>query len=103
MTDAEIAVWAALPARPVGWLSQRSLRSRLPLRCSPTGAPPTNEALALFVRFWLNATPPLPDEALPAAQAQGLERYDGFVEALTRRMEFGQRLTKEILSDVTRK
>ncbi len=61
----------------------------------------TNEALALFVRFWLNATPALPDEALPAAHAQGLERYDGFVEALTRRMEFGQRLTKEILNDVS--
>src|SRR6476620_9310730 len=29
----------------------------------------TNEALALFVRFWLTATPPLPDPAQPAAQA----------------------------------
>jgi len=41
----------------------------------------SNEALALFVRFWLTATPPLPDTAQPAAQAKGRERYAGFVEA----------------------
>ena len=27
----------------------------------------SNEALALFVRFWLTVTPPLPDTAQPAA------------------------------------
>jgi hypothetical protein len=42
----------------------------------------SNEALALFVRFWLAVTPPLPDTAQPAAQAKGRERYEGFVEAL---------------------
>ena len=42
----------------------------------------SNEAVALFVRFWLTATPPLPDTAQPAAQAKGRERYAGFVEAL---------------------
>ena len=42
----------------------------------------SNEALALFVRFWLTSTPPLPDTAQAAAQAKGRERYDGFVEAL---------------------
>lgn len=52
----------------------------------------TTEALALFVRFWLNANPPLPDSALPAAQAQGKERYDGFVEALAQRLEGRARL-----------
>ena len=31
----------------------------------------SNEALALFVRFWLTVTPPLPDTAQPAAQAKG--------------------------------
>lgn len=29
----------------------------------------TNETLALFIRFWLVNNPPLPDTALPAAQA----------------------------------
>ena len=38
----------------------------------------SNEALALFVRFWLTATPPLPDTAQPAAQAKGRERYEAF-------------------------
>lgn len=51
-----------------------------------------NEALALFVRFWLTANPPLPESARAAAQAQGKERYDGFVEALARRMDSGDRL-----------
>ena len=45
----------------------------------------SNETLALFVRFWLTSTPPLPDTAQPAAQAKGRERYEGFVEALGRR------------------
>ncbi|BBB13989.1 CopG family transcriptional regulator [Sphingopyxis sp. FD7] len=52
----------------------------------------TTEALALFVRFWLTANPPLPDSALAAAQAQGKDRYDGFVEALARRLEGRSRL-----------
>jgi hypothetical protein len=51
-----------------------------------------NEALALFVRFWLTANPPLPDTAIPAAQAKGKERYDAFVEALARRLDTGHRL-----------
>lgn len=52
----------------------------------------TNEALALFVRFWLTANPPLPESAMAAAQAQGKERYEGFVEALARRLEGTERL-----------
>lgn len=51
-----------------------------------------NEALALFVRFWLTANPPLPDAAGAAAQAKGKERYDSFVQALARRMDAGERL-----------
>lgn len=52
----------------------------------------TTEALALFVRFWLTANPPLPDAARVAAQAQANERYEGFVEALARRLEGRARL-----------
>jgi len=51
-----------------------------------------NEALALFVRFWLTANPPMPDSAVAAAQAKGKERYDSFVQALARRMDTGERL-----------
>src|SRR5437660_10759031 len=60
----------------------------------------SNEALALFVRFWLTATPPLPDTAQPAAQAKGRERYEGFVEALGRRLAKGRSLAQEISQDV---
>lgn len=51
-----------------------------------------NEALALFVRFWLTAIPPLPDAGGAAAQAMGRERYDGFVQALVRRLDGTERL-----------
>ena len=59
----------------------------------------SNEALALFVRFWLTATSPVPDAALPAAQAKGRERYERFVEALGKRLAKGQSLAKEISFD----
>ncbi len=63
----------------------------------------SNEALALFVRFWLTVTPPLPDTAQPAAQAKGRERYEGFVEALGRRLAKGQSLAQEVSQDVAPK
>ncbi len=60
----------------------------------------SSEALALFVRFWLTSTPPLPDAAHAAAQAKGKERYDGFVEALGRRVAKGRTLADEIAADI---
>ncbi len=60
----------------------------------------SNEALAVFVRFWLTSTPALPDTALAAAQTKGRERYDGFVEALGRRLARGRKLADEVSSDV---
>jgi hypothetical protein len=51
-----------------------------------------NEALALFVRFWLTATPQLPDGAASAVQAKGKERYEGFVQALARRLSGSERI-----------
>lgn len=55
-----------------------------------------SEALALFVRFWLTANPPLPDAAMAAAQAQGTKRYEGFVEVLARRMEVATKLVDSL-------
>jgi hypothetical protein len=55
-----------------------------------------SEALALFVRFWLTANPALPDAARAAAQAQGKERFEGFIEALARKMEFGPKLSDSL-------
>ena len=61
----------------------------------------TNEALALFIRFWLTSTPPLPDTAQAAAQTKGRERYDGFLEALGRRLARGRTLADEVVRDVS--
>ena len=51
-----------------------------------------NEALGLFVRFWLTANPPLPDAGGAVAQSQGKERFNAFAQALARRLEGAERL-----------
>jgi predicted transcriptional regulator len=60
----------------------------------------SNEALALFIRFWLTSTPPLPDAAQAAAQAKGRDRYEGFVEALGRRLARGRTFADELVADI---
>jgi hypothetical protein len=60
----------------------------------------STEALALFVRFWLTITPPLPPDAQASAQVKGRERYEGFIEALGRRLSQGRSLFDEIPRDV---
>jgi predicted transcriptional regulator len=60
----------------------------------------SNEAIAVFVRFWLISTPALPDAALATAQIKGRERYNGFVEALGRRLAHGRSLTDEISREI---
>jgi hypothetical protein len=60
----------------------------------------TMEMLALFARFFLTVTPPLPPDAQAAAQAKGQQRYEGFVETLGRRLQKGQSLLNEIPEDV---
>jgi predicted transcriptional regulator len=62
----------------------------------------SNEAIAVFVRFWLTSTPPLPDTELSAAQSKGRERYQGFVEALGRRLARGRKLSDEVSLDLNR-
>ncbi len=60
----------------------------------------SNEAFALFVRFWLTSTAPIPDSAMPAAQASGRKRWESFVDSLGRRMEAGPKLAEEISRDI---
>jgi predicted transcriptional regulator len=60
----------------------------------------SNEALAVFVRFWLTSTPQLPETALAAAQTKGRERYQGFLETLIRRLARGRKLADEVSSDI---
>lgn len=59
-----------------------------------------NEALAVFVRFWLATTPALPEPAAQAARAKVGERYDAFVQALSRRLSKGPILRQELAEDI---
>jgi hypothetical protein len=54
------------------------------------------ETLALFIRFWLTVTPPLPESAQAAAQAKGRERFDAFLQTLGRRLAKGQSVLREV-------
>ncbi len=59
----------------------------------------SNEAVALFVKAWLTATPVLAEADQRAQSAKGQERYVGFLEALGRRLETGKLLRTEVLSE----
>lgn len=61
----------------------------------------TAETMALFVRFWLTITPPLPADDQAAAKAKGRERFEGFVETLGRRVQKGRSFLDEIPEDRT--
>jgi hypothetical protein len=60
----------------------------------------SSEAIGLFVRFWLTATPPIPDAAWAAAKATGTERYQAFVDALGRRVAKGHSFISEVSVEV---
>ncbi|AQT05763.1 CopG family transcriptional regulator [Acetobacter persici] len=59
------------------------------------------ETLALFIRYWMTVSPPLPEPAAAAARAQGTERYEAFVAALGRRLSRGPVFRQEIPDDVS--
>jgi predicted transcriptional regulator len=59
----------------------------------------SNEAVALFVKAWLTATPSLSAGDQKAQSAKGQERYAGFLEALSRRLASGRLLRAEVLDD----
>ena len=58
------------------------------------------EAQALFVRFWLSVTMPVPAEQQAAAKAQGAQRYQGYIETLGRRLQRGDSLVREISEEI---
>ena len=60
----------------------------------------TADMLALFVRFWLTITPPLPEDAQSTAQIKGRERFDGFIQTLGRQLQTGRSVLSEIPDDV---
>ncbi len=58
------------------------------------------ETVSLFVHFWLTITPPLPESAKAAARAKGIERFEGFMQSLGKRLATGDRFLKELSRDM---
>ena len=58
------------------------------------------ETVALFIRFWLMATPSLSEQTQASARAKGVERYEGFVQALGRRLSKGPSFIQEVSLDI---
>jgi hypothetical protein len=54
------------------------------------------ETLALYVRWQLTVTPPLPESQQAAARAAGEARFHSFVEQLSRRLAAGRGLGREL-------
>ena len=60
----------------------------------------TADTMALFVRFWLIVTPPLPPDAQTVAQIKGRERFEDFVQTLGLRLQQGSSFLDEIPDDI---
>ena len=60
----------------------------------------TTETLALFIRFFLTVTPPLPNTDQHAARALGKERFEFFVAQLGRRLAGGKTMIRDVLEEV---
>ena len=58
------------------------------------------ETVSLFVRYWLTFTPVLPDATNASARAKGMERFEGFMQTLGKRLATGDRFLKELSRDI---
>lgn len=58
------------------------------------------ETLALFVRYYLTITPPLPQSEQEPARLLGRERFQVFVAQIGRRLASDQRLVSEVLETI---
>lgn len=61
----------------------------------------TTETLALFVRFFLTVTPPLPNTDQDAARALGKERFEYFISQLGRRLAGGKNMVRDVLEEIS--
>jgi predicted transcriptional regulator len=59
------------------------------------------ESLALFIRYQLTVTAPLPDADHMSARALGQERFSSFVEQVGRRLADGKSLTRDVLAHIS--
>jgi len=60
----------------------------------------TSETLALFVRYFLTITPPLPQAEQASAHALGKERFEVFIAQVGRRLAQDQNLISEVLERI---
>lgn len=60
----------------------------------------TVETLALFIRYFLTITPPLPEDEQAAAHAIGRERFEVFVAQVGRRLAQDKNLLQEMLASL---
>jgi hypothetical protein len=58
------------------------------------------ETLALFVRYFLTITPPLPESEQEPARLLGKERFHVFVAQIGRRLASDHRLVSEVLESI---
>lgn len=56
------------------------------------------ESLALFIRYQLTVTAPLPEADQAAARALGQERFQAFIDQVGRRIADGRTLTHDVLA-----
>ncbi|MBT1516222.1 CopG family transcriptional regulator [Bradyrhizobium sp. SRL28] len=61
----------------------------------------TAETIALFVRYYLTITPPLPSGDQDAARALGRERFEMFVAQVGKRIASGGRLVADVMERVS--
>ena len=88
-----------MPTSGAKWRSASASTSRMRLARLERDVSIGVETLALFIRSWLNTTPPLPEPAAKAARAQAGARYDNFIVTLSRRLNEGPKLRQEIPED----
>lgn len=58
------------------------------------------ETLALYVRYFLTVSLPVPEGQQEAARAQGRARYSQFIEQLGRHLQRGRSLVREVHEDI---
>ncbi len=59
-----------------------------------------SESVALFVRYYLTITPPLPGAEQAPARALGKERFEYFVTQLARRLAGGKNMIRDVLEEI---
>ena len=58
------------------------------------------ETLALYVRYYLTVSTPVPEAHQEAAKAQGKARFEQFIEQLGRHLLRGRSLVKEVVEEI---